>query len=813
MIPCPSRVFRTLATLAVLLGAGLASAQGVPADALGPEEQIDFAEGNYQRKFYDLAAKEYRHFVERFPDHKHAPHAMFRLIVCLRTLGRTDETFSAINQFQAKWPEHEASPRLFLWKGEILFNQERYAPAEACFKRLQLDEDSKIQETAMYFLGQCYAKQGKPDLALQTYARLGSRPFDAEHIYRPYALFAVAVGHQQKDQFGKAAELFQRLATEEDVPDPVREESMYRWAEFQFSQKQHESAARIYEEMLGRYPEGIFSREAGKRLVWAQYALERYPKAISLAQAWLARHREFDYELEYLYGASLAGHGSFEEALPVFGKVAANPATPVAYAQMARFQEIVCLLNLRKYDETIVAADRYVAAYPKAADAATAYCFGGQAHFAKKEYAEAVPKLRRALDTAVGQWSYYESTNLMLAESFEQLGRHAEAAVLQRKLAADPGIENPAYFLIKAGESHEKAGDTVAAIADFEGVVARFPEQADAVTSAMFHLTQLYAAKADYQRAEELVAKLLERPDVGGRSRLLSFRGYLCYEQDEFAEAKKHLAAALAAPDAGAVRAEAGFYLAASHMELEETEEALKVFADVLALPEEQRPTFPEILLFRLEAEYYKKGRYAESESIARWLLRRTQGETVYAASLRLSDILVALTKYEEARATLVELLRRLNAGELHFASPANAPMKEEAQAVLGEVHYLLGNHDLAVETMTVCLEKEDLGLAYKTRARWVVAEVLLAEKQPRQALPYALKCYLLADDPVYSPRGMRTAIRAFLALGDEKGARQTWRDMKGKYLDYAEMIRGEPDIAPLAAKDTEGEEPQTENP
>ena len=809
MTLCLSRVSRTVACALVLcLCAASLSAQPKKTDELGPDEQLDFAEGNYQRKFYDLAAKEYRYFVEKFPEHKHAPHAMFRLIVCLRTLGRTEATFSAINQFQAKWPTHKSSARLFLWKGEILFNQERYAPASACFKRLLLDEDSKTQETAMYFLGQCYGKVGKPELALQTYAKLGAKPFDKDHIYRPYALFAVAVGHQQKDEFDKAAKLFQRLATEKHVADPVCEEAMYRWGEFRFSQQQHESAAKIYQGLLARFPNGIFSREAGKRQVWAYYALEQYPKAIELAQAWFAKNgKVFDYELEYVYGASFAGAGSFTEALPVFRKVAGNPKVPKAYAQMARFQELVCLLNLRQYDATIAATESYVRSYPTAADVATAHCFGGQAHIAKEEYAAAIPMLRKALDTAVGQWAYYESTNLMLAEALEKLERYAEAAVLQRKLAADKAIENPSYFLIKAAESHEKAKDTLAAIADFEAVLKRFPDKADAVKSAMFHLTQLYSARAKYDDAEKLVKSLLAREDITtGRNRLLSFLGFICYQQKQYEQAKTHLKAALAAPDAGAIRGEASFYLAVSHLELKEHDEALKVFKEVLAMPEAQRPPFPESLLFRLDKLYYARSQYAESESITRWLLRRRRGETVYRASLRLSDNLIAQNKMADARAMLEGLLKRLRAGELDFADPANAPMKEEVRAVLGEIYYRLGKNDMAVEAMTACLGAEGLGLGFKTRARWVLAEVMLAEKHPNQALPYAVKCFVLAEDSVYSPRGMHTAIRIFLLLGDQDSALETWRDLKKRYPAFAQEVRGEPAIAPLAAKDREGE-------
>jgi tetratricopeptide (TPR) repeat protein len=728
---------------------------------------------------------------------------MFRLIVCLRALGRTDETFSSINQFQAKWPDHEAASRLFLWKGEILFNQKRYAPAEACFKRLLLNEDTTTQETAQYFLAQCYAQQGKVDLALQTYAKLGAKPFEPAHIYRPYALFAVAVGHQQKNEFAEAAKLFERLATEKAVPDPVREESMYRWAEFEFSQGRHEKAAGVYRDLLAKYPDGVFSREAAKRQVWAYYAMDNYAKAIELANQWLDKFKGgFDYELQYVYGASLAGNENYAEALPVFRKIVETASTPEDYAQMARFQEIVCLLNLRQYDATITAADGYVAAYPKAADAATAYCFGGQAAMGKKDYDGAIPRLRKALDTAVGEWPYYEATNLMLAEALENMGRYGEAAVLQRKLSTDKGIDNPSYFLIKAGESHRKAGDKAASVADFEDVLKRFPKQDDAVKAAMFNLTQLYSEMEQYPKAEALVRDLLARADVGNRARLLSFLGFICYQQDKYEEACDQLRKALAAPDAGAVRADASFYLAVSLLELGKTEEALLVFKDVLALPAKERPPFPEDLLFRLDKLYYARGQYAESESIVRWLLLRDRGETVYRASLRLSDILVAQNKEEEARAMLEELLRRLNAGELRFADPANAPMKEEVRAVLGEVYYRLGKNDMAVEAMEACLASDKLDLSFKTRARWVLAEVFLKEGHATEALPYAARCFMLASDDVYSPRGMHATIRAFLKLGKEENALNTWEDLKTRYPAYAEQVRGDPRIAAVVAKE-----------
>jgi len=52
----------------------------------------------------------------------------------------------------------------------------------------------------------------------------------------------------------------------------------------------------------------------------------------------------------------------------------------------------------------------------------------------------------------------------------------------------------------------------------------------------------------------------------------------------------------------------------------------------------------------------------------------------------------------------------------------------------------------------------------------------------------------------------MHTAIRIFLLLGDQDSALETWRDLKKRYPAFAQEVRGEPAIAPLAAKDREGE-------
>ena len=59
-------------------------------------------------------------------------------------------------------------------------------------------------------------------------------------------------------------------------------------------------------------------------------------------------------------------------------------------------------------------------------------------------------------------------------------------------------------------------------------------------------------------------------------------------------------------------------------------------------------------------------------------------------------------------------------------------------------------------------------------------------EKDAKNALPYSIKCFVLADDPLYSPKAMELAIAIYRALDNETDARTTWSELKQRYPVWA---------------------------
>lgn len=789
----------------VLLSASLLlQAQPLKRETHTPEDQFRFAEGLLSRKFYDMAEPEFRVFIEKFADHELAPHAMFRLIECLRSQGKSSATLSHINQFQARWPEHELAPKLFLWKGELLLQEEKLGPAASCFKRLIISDDSVTQEASLYFLAQCYAQQEKSALALKTYAKIADKPFDDTHVYRPYALFSLARAAQLNGEFEAAKKGFARLKDEKHVPPGIREEAVYRLAEAMFLEQAYQKAIELYELLLVDYPEGAFGREARKRRTWAHFSLNDFAKAVELAKDWRNRYGDlFDYEMDYVHGTGLTRLGFFRESLPYFARLGSDERVPEEYALLARYQELYGLLRLERYEETAKRAALFVSDYPKAVQVADVLYFAGEAFFHLKRYEQAIAELRRGLSRHVGQWAYYGDAQLRLTEALENLGRFREAARVYRSLSEHPAVEQKAYFRLKAGECERKAGDLSAAVSDFEKLLADFADAEEEARSAVLHLGELYSQRGDYGRAVQLLEKLLTRDRPPEKARLLFYLGYLHYQQKAYEKARSYLHEALKQEDIGTVAVNANYFLAGSLLELKKNEEALRLFAELLTLPVEERPPFAVSLLFRIDLLYYARHQYDVSETVCRWLLIRDDPEVLCRTTLRLAQILMAQNRLEEAQETLEALLSRLT--DVGATLPQRPFAREEVQSLLGEVLLLRGERDRAVGVFERCLAKPGLPEGPVTRCRWGLAQILKDEGRLLQALHYAVNAFVLSNDPIYTPRTMFLAVEILVALGKLDEAMTTWRELRERFPSFAEQKRNEPVIRKLT--ETKGED------
>ncbi len=778
------------------MGLALLVAQEPAPDLATPESHYRFAEGLFFRKFYDLAEKEYRSFTERFPEHALGPEASYRRILCLRHLRQEPAMLAAMDRFQERWPDHKLAVQLALWKGDLLYNRQDYAGAEACFRRLTAHEDSVLRETALYFVAQCQERQDKPEAALEIYRGLAESPFDDRHSYRPYALYALAIAAQRRGDNVSAAEQFQRLAEAPAIPATLREEALYRLAEARFAREAYGEALNGYERVVAEFPEGAFAREARKRLAWARYLTGDYAKAAGAAADWRRLYPEArDAEVDFVQALSLVGLEDHAAALPLFQGLATATDATEDIVRRARYQEVVCLAALKRYEEVLASADRFAADYPKAGELPLVHFIVGTLCHANNDHDKAAAYLRRAEDALVGAAPQREEAARLLADSLVKLDRLADAAAVFRRLAATPDSPRAAYYLLKAGECERQLGNHDGAIRDFEDLLEKYPQAEAESRRALQHLGELYPTAGRIDRAIQIVQDLLAKAATPPeRARLRFYAGYLRYQQDAYEAAVEDLRAALGEADAGSVAAAARFFLGSALLDMGREDEALETFAVVLGLPVTERPPFPADLLLRLETLYYARNQTALSEGICRGLLESADLGVAQRAALRLSSILAAQSRFDAAGAVLADLRRRRQEALAAEAGLALAP-EEEIISAQAELFLLQDQVPKAVVAAEQCLAVPGLDQEALTRARWVLAEALTRQGHPAQALPYAIKTYILDDHPTYSPRAMVLALRLLVGQQRLDEARTTWTELRQRYPVFAESVAATPEV------------------
>ena len=791
------------ACLAVTLLPGVCGAQDMPLkrQVKTPEQQLRFAEGLLSRNFHDMAERELRLFLDKHPDHELAPSGMFLLIECLRAQDKVAETMSVINRFRKKWPRHDSSDKLLLWKGELLLRMEKFAQAEDSFRRLTINPDSVTREAAIYFLGQSYARQGKTEQAIDTYQKIADKPFDDEHLYRPYALFSVATAARLEGDFETAHEGFSRLKDGENVPDELRAEAIYRLAEEHFLKDEYQQAIELYELLLVDHPDSFFASEARKRRAWAYFSMGEYERSIELGREWQERNEEtFDYEIEYIIGASLANAGFYREALPHFMQLAASAKVPEEYRRLARYHEVFARLHLEQYREAVAKARAFFDDFPKAPEKPDIHYFTGEAFYQLEEYQPAAGHLNKALEVRTPDWDYFVLAGVRLTDCLEKLGRYKDAAAVYRKLSRARGLEDRASMLMRAGDAERQAGDLEGAVQSYEQLMERFPKKSEATRKAAMRLGELYAQLENWGKAEAHVKKLLDDREKGqGRGRLLFFLGYLYYQQDKFQQAVDLLREAIETRESENVINDSRYFLTGALLELDRRREAMEVFAELLVLPMEKRPVFSDDLLFRLEELYYSRNRYDVSEQICRWLLQREDPGVKYRARIRLSRILTVQNKLEEAEKLLSKMLAAQE--KLPRQRRRDEAAVETVASMLGEVFLKQGKTDRAVHAFERVRAASDVPMAVQARANWGLAKILAEEERPRQALQYAVNAFVLGNDPTYTPRAMLIAVGLLDKLGRAEEAWTTWKELQQRYPSFAEQHADDDIVAQVKNK------------
>lgn len=779
--------------LTVLLLAGsTALAQHLVEDIRDPEQHFLYAAGLMQREFYDLAQPQLQQFLERYPEHTRAREVHKLLVHCCHAQKKTAETLAAIENFRRKWPEDPLNEQLLTIKAAIYFAQKDYPTASECFQELQKSKDTQRAESALYHLGQCHLALNRPDEALAAFKTLAGRPLNGDFPYRPYAAYYVAKKALDQGDLDSAAALFTKIAAGEKIPDNIKEDTLIRLADLYFGRQDYQHALQFYDECLVFFPNRPANQYIRLQRVFCFYQLQEFEKVVDNAADWRKRFPDSgNFELDVVQGDSLCELKRYEEALPLYWRSGLNQTTPAVHRRHCLLQALDCLNSLQRYDELLQRGQELLQEFPNLAEKGGVLFKMGQAASHLQDLVRAEELYRQALELYIGETNNYLVVANALLHCLERTKKWSEGAAVSRRISEKIASEHQAAYRLQAATMSAQLPDWPAVREDCRYILKNFPSAGGGIKEdALQLLANASIALRDYPEAKLHLIELQKtaRAELQGRIAILLAEVLLSLNDSPAAAAVLEQARTLShlLPEE---KLEALVLLMRVRLSQNNIEAANSLSEEILAWKgAETSPLVSALIWLEIGVCQRQKGKFTGAVAAFRHAYAQaSEPQLRNRVAVHLGEIYLHLEQFAEAEKILNETI----AGNVR----ENYASSQELYSLLAEASYAMQHYDQAFAAVEKCFSAGEGGnLRADTRARWIMARLLFeVEKDPTNALPYSIRCFVLADDELYSPKAMELAIRISLALGKEQDARATWSELQQKYPAAAAALQNTP--------------------
>lgn len=788
-----------LAMAAVLIFPCAVHGQQVVEEISDARTQYAHALGLLRREFYDLAEPQFRLYMERYPDDALVQQSRLYLIECLRGQGKKDAMLAEIAAFKASYPANGNDETLSLLEAETLFGSEQFERSRDVFATLLGSKSEVRAEQARYFWGQCQLKLGQVEDAVEAFRQLSGKPFADEYVYRPYAVHTLAWLALQRGHYSEAVANFTRLQAGSGVPPSLVESACYRLAEALLGTGQDAEALAAYEKYIASYPNGQHGQEARRRRIELLSRRSEHARVVALINEWQQLYPQVvDRALDFIYAQSLLETGDFERAQYYFERLGNEPSVAEDVRRVARAYTINCLFMAGQFAVVDDYARAFLADYPTALERGSVLLWRARAALETGRLDDALQASKEAVGLYQNDLAQAVPANEVLVLILSRQEKWSEAAQVLRELAKKPGVPDPARLQLRAVEIAYKAKDLAQAKADGLQLLDNYPGEREHVRATKQILMRIGLETKDHDSAKRYAEELMDGAAVDEQVLLAQTLAVLHYNLGDSAQAIVVLREMLSRPglperNVLSMKQFLGRILLESGLQ----REALPVFSDLLHHPDVKvrRELLTVGLLFQLGEASEKQQDYGLAELAWQEVISRQDAVWTRRAELRLAQTLSQKGQLEQAQKKLWEMEKNIVADAVGLADYG-----QELYSLLAEIELSLGHQDQALLCAGKALKTAGADdVRQLTRARWVMAKILFEdEKSPSQALPYAVKCFILAEDDVYSPRAMLLATQIFLALDRRKDAMATWRELEAKYPSWAAAQRSQEYIKAL---------------
>ena len=742
------------------------------------EKQLDYANGLFARKIYDLAIPEYEKFLGLYPESPDRPTALFYLAQAYRALNRIVPARTSFQNLVTNFPDHELAGPASYGLGETYFNDKDYASALPAFHRAAAKvKSSALALSARYFEARCLENLDRKDEAREVYLQVIETP--NPNSYREDSRLAAGGIFLAAGRKNDALKQFDALAEETKKP-ALKAEATVRagLVALDLAQSANGDAAMTTKATTllqrGRnLPEGgRWSGIAAVGLLRLEYQRGQYAQAVAdYLRSKGQVPEEVRPEMMLLAANSQRQLGHYKEAQEIYRQIETRyPGREEA--KDAQYQQLIALYNANdpKLRDEI---DQFIKDNPDTEHTDQAKLLKAETLYKEKDFAGAATVYADLRDSRL-------SAKL-----------HAEAA-------------------FKLGWCYVQTKEPDNAIDAFSYFLQAFPDNPQ-FPSALAQRALAYQETKQYQRARGDLEHLLDSyPKAPEREAALQQKALILGQLDDSKGMATTFQQLLREYPKTAVAAQAHYYMGKAAFETKDYENAIPELKKARQLNNEQYGTSASLRI--MSSYFYLKQRDALAKAvddfyktapkgqvpaeILEWLGLEFYNGKDYASA---GKYLTALSKTANVSAVKPDFWFYLGDAQMKQSLPNDAEVslqkfleatsdpaaKAKGLLALGEAKIAAHKPDdaqkIAEEIMTLQPEGR-----VNAQARLLSGDIEMEREQFEEAGKAFMSVALLYDDPEITPQALMKASRAYDKAGKPNEAERARSELRQKYPDFA---------------------------
>ncbi len=600
--------------------------------------QFQVAETRFLAKEYGEAAKEYKRYVELFPETLEAGKAYFYAGWSEFNTKEYDQSIETLNGMLAAYPQDRYAPDSQFRIASSFYEKGEYAKAVEMAKTV-LDKypNSPVIAQALYLEANAYDQMGRDEEAIKAYRdvrNLYDRMFellrgsfregknvDFENYRQLFETSSLRVAEifRKTDQFEEA---YQELIAAQETAEErfYKAKVQMRIGDNYMEWEKFDEAWTAYNQVIELYGDTPYPSNAQYQKGEAKYFAGDYAAA---REDYLQLLEDYPDSDTGLRSAALYSAGWSAEKLGVVDQAIASYTQAVDSFPRSD-QAPLCLLRIarlnyeqQKVEEAIEAYKAITESYQETRHTADAYYGLGILYRDEDRKDEAIAAFskvdRDARETYIA--ALIEAANLYISQD-----RIAEGRALLNQLlegvTGDRDLESRAHFQMAQLDLNNK--NYVDAVERYTMVLEEYPES-DVIRDTRYGRALAYHYSGRYDRALLDYKWLLDTKIPEAMQLKVSFSMALSYSAEgNDAEAEKLLNEVIASGDESLVRS-ARLQLISMAEKKGNPEEAVRIYEEMLATTTSSEDR--ERLLIRLANAYFKLDKFQQSIEAAQELI------------------------------------------------------------------------------------------------------------------------------------------------------------------------------------------------